>query len=99
MYSLKYLPSFDIDLSEAEDYLFSFSISAADRLTGAIDEQMTVLVDHPFMYPVYGRNKKYRFMPLPYHYLCFYCVDDESKKIHIHRLLRGMRDIQSILDD
>ena len=99
MYSLKYLPSFDIDLMKAEDYLYQFSLAAVDKLTEAVDEQMASLVKHPFMYPVYARNKKYRLMSLPYQYLCFYCVDEESKTIRVYRLLRGMRDIPSILND
>jgi|GEM_PF-632183 len=97
VYSLRYLPSFDADLTEAEDYLFEFSLAAVDRLTEAIDKQITALAGHPFMYPVYGRNKKYRIAPLPYEYLCFYRIDEESKIIEVHRLLRGMRDISSLL--
>ena len=97
LYKLIYLPSFDSDLSEAEDYLFGFNSTAVDKLTEAIDEQMATLIEHPFIYPAYRKNTKYRFMLLPYQYLCFYCVDEETKTIHVYRLLRGMRDIPSIL--
>jgi len=97
MYNIRFLPLFDADLANAEDYLFDFSPAAVDKLSGAINEQFRALAQHPFMYPIYQRNKKYRLMPLPYQYLCFYYIDEASKTILVYRLLRGMRDISRLL--
>ena len=97
MYKLRHLPSADLDMLEAEAYLFEHSPPAADKLSLAFEEKTDSLVDHPFIYPVYGGNPYFRFMTLPYEYLCFYHVDEDAKIISIHRVLRGMRDIQSIL--
>ena len=100
MYKLKYLPLFDLDLTEAEDYLYEFSLTAVDKLTQAVDEQVATLVKYPFMYPVYSSfigNKEYRIMPLLYQFLCFYYVDEETKTINVYRLLHATRNISSIL--
>ena len=100
MYNLKYLPLFDVDLAEAEDYLYEFSPAAVDRLTRAVDEQMVTLVEYPFMYPVYSGyvgKTEYRIMPLPYQFLCFYYVDEESKTINVYRVLHSSRNIQRML--
>ena len=97
MYSLKYLPFVDLDIIEAETYLYEYSPHAVDKLTGAIEKQTTGLKNYPLMYPVYDERPYYRMMPLPYEYLCFYHVDENSKTVEIHRILRGMRDVTSIL--
>ena len=100
MYNLKYLPSFDVDLTEAEDYLYEFSPAAADKLTQTLDEQMATLVEYPFMYPVYSSffgDNMYRIMPLPYQFLCFYTVDEEDEIIYVYRVLHSTRDVSKIL--
>ena len=100
VYKPKYLPSFDADLAEAEDYLFEYSPPAADALAKTLDEQMVNLIDYPFMYPVYSGyvgNKEYRIMPLPYQFLCFYTVDEDDKIINMYRILHSTRNIPRIL--
>lgn len=98
MYSLKYLPSFEIDLIEAENYLHNLSPNAANKLTSAIDRQKDLLLEHPFMYPIYMHNNRYRLMPLPYKYLCFYRVDDIDQSVEIHRMIHGMKDLSKALN-
>ena len=97
MYSLEYLPSADLDILEADTYLCEHSLPAADKFMEAIEEQESLLIANPFMYPVYEARTYFRLMPLPYRYLCFYHVDESAKIITIHRILRGMRDILNIL--
>ena len=97
MYKAKYLPSFEYDFIEAEDYLFELSPPAVDKLTDAINEQILNVVEHPYMYPVYPGFEDLRYMTLPYQYLLFYSVDEERKYVEAYRILRGMRNIPSLL--
>ena len=97
MYELKYLPSADFDIIEAEEYLYEHSPPAVDKLTEAIKKQTANLVDYPLMYPVYDKKPYFRVMPLPYEYLCFYHVDENNHVVEIHRILRGMRDVVNTL--
>ena len=97
MYKLEYLPSANIDIMEAEAYLYEFSQTAADKFSEAIDRQMALLISRPFMYPVYKDRKYFRCILLPYKYLCFYHADETAQAVTIHRVIRGMRDIQNIL--
>jgi plasmid stabilization system protein ParE len=97
VYKLEYLPYFDLDLAEAEDYLYEHSPAAADKLVAAIYQRLPALLEHPLIYPVYEHDDSLRFMVLPYRYLCFYYVDEDTKTVRMYRLLRGMRDIPNIL--
>ena len=97
MYNLKYLPSADLDMIEAEEYLYNHSPPAADKLADAIKKQASNLLDYPLMYPVYEKRPYFRVMPLPFDYLCLYHVDEGSKMVEIHRILRGFRDIVNII--
>ena len=97
MYRLKYLPSFDVDLIEAEAYLFEYSPAAVDKLTAAIIEKTAALTSHPFMYPVSKYDKNLRSIVLPYKYLLFYRVNETAQVIEIYRVLHGMRDIPNTL--
>ena len=96
-YRLEYLALADLDIAEAEDYLFEHSPSAYYKFREAIEKQEALLVDNPLMYPVYEDRPYFRHMSLPYKYLCFYHVDEEACLITVHRILHGMRDITSIL--
>lgn len=97
MYNVKYLPLFENDLIEAEDYLFERSPPAVDKLTDAISEQMQNVAEHPYMYPAYPGFDGMRYMTLPYQYLLFYSVDEERRSVEVYRILRGMRDIPNLL--
>jgi plasmid stabilization system protein ParE len=97
VYKIKYLPSFETDLIEAEDYLFEHSPPAVDKLTDAINEQLLNVTEHPYMYAVYSEFEDLRYMILPYQYLLFYTVDEGRKYVEVYRLLRGMRDIPNLL--
>ena len=97
MYRVRYLPSADLDMIDAEIYLYEYSPSAVDKLTEAVQKQTANLKDYPFMYPVYEKKPYFHLMPLPYEYLCFYHVDENSKTVEVHRILRGMRDIPNTL--
>jgi plasmid stabilization system protein ParE len=93
---VEYLPKFDIDLEEAEAWLDEFSATASDRLTNTIDKKVSLLVKHPMMYPVY-HNSPYRFIPLPYKFLLFYQIDDARRKINVHRIIHGTKDLSKAL--
>jgi hypothetical protein len=91
------MPQARLDLLEAEVYLYEHSQSASDKLIEAVDEQTVTLIEYPFMYPVYEHDDRFRLMPLPYQYLCFYHVDEAAHILTIHRVFRGMRDIPNLL--
>ena len=97
MYKLRNLPTADLDMLEAEAYLYEHSPPAADKLSVAFEQKTDALVENPFMYKVYEAKPYFRCIPLPYEYLCFYHVDEDAKIISVHRVLRGMRDIPNIL--
>ncbi len=97
MYRLRYLPSADADMAEAEAYWNERSSAAADKLAEALLQKTETLISNPFMYKVYKERPYFRCMPLPYKYLCFYHVDDDAKVISVHRILRGMMDIENKL--
>ena len=97
MCRVKYLPSFEVDLIEAEDYLFELSPPAVDKLTDAISEQILNAAEHPYMYPAYPGFDNLRYMTLPYQYLLFYSVDEDRNIVEVYRILRGMRDIPNLL--
>ena len=97
MYKVEYLPLADTDIIEAEIFLCELSPAAVDKFTKAIDEKIGNIVVHPHMYQVYKYDERFRFIVLPYEYLLFYHINEDSKILTIHRILRGMRDIQSIL--
>jgi len=97
MYNVEYLPLANTDIIEAEIYLYELNPAAVDKLTEAIDEKIGNIIVHPLMYPVYKHDERFRFVVLPYEYLLFYHVNEDSKILTIHRILRGMRDIPNVL--
>ena len=97
MYNVEYLPLADADIIEAEIYLYKLSPAAVDKLTEAIDEKIRNILDYPLMYPTYPYDERFRFVVLPYEYILFYRVNEDSKILTIHRLLHGMRDITNVL--
>ena len=97
MYDLEFLEAARLDVLEAEMYLNEYSPPAAEKFMSAIEKQEAHLTETPFMYPVYDARPFFRIMPLPYEYLCFYNVNNDTKTVTVHRILRGMRDITKIL--
>lgn len=97
MYRLRYLPSADLDMEEAETYWSEHHPLAADKLAEALEQKTDALTDNPFMYQIYEDRPYFRRINLPYGYLCFYHVDEDAKMISVHKILRGMRDIANIL--
>ena len=97
MYKVEYLPEAITDILDARAYLHEFSPAAANKLAEAIEKRTEALTAFPLLYPVYDFDDSLRLMPLPYQYLCFYYVDEEAKTVKVYRVLRGMRDIPSLL--
>jgi plasmid stabilization system protein ParE len=97
VYRLEYLPAADRDIEEAENYLYAFSPAAMDKFIAAVKKQEETLLEFPLMYHVCEYDARYRCMPMLYEYLCLYRVDEAEKLITVCRVIRGMRDISSIL--
>ena len=97
MHRLEYLPTAITDILEAEAYLSEHSPKSADKFTEAMGVQEVTLTEYPYMYAAYWGNAKYRVMPLPYQYLCFYYIDEEAKTVKVYRVIRSMRDIPNLL--
>ena len=99
MYRLEYLPSAVTDILEIDVYLYEHSPKAADKFADSIEKLTETLLLHPFMYPVYEDDTYFRHMTMPYKYRLFYHVDEDAKIVKVHRILHGMRDIKSIIED
>ena len=97
MYRVEYLPEAIADILEARLYLHQHSPAAANKLAQAIEDKTERLITFPLLYTTYEHDDSLHLMPLPYQYLCFYRVDEENKVIQVYRVLRGMRDIPSLL--
>jgi len=96
-FKLEYTAQAMLDLLEIDIYLYEHSPTAVYKFQDAVDEQTATLVEHPFMYPIYSYDNRFRIMPLPYQYLCFYRVPEASRVLLIHRIFRGMRNIRYLL--
>ena len=99
MYKLLYLPLVSYDILEIEAGLNEFSSAAADRLTEEINDLTQTLTEHPLMYQVFEDDDYYRSMPLCYEYRLFYHVEERTKTIEIHRVLHGVMDLKSRLQE
>ena len=99
MYRLEYLPSAVADILAIDAYLHEHNPTAADRFADSIERLTETLISHPLMYPIYEDDTYFRHMTMPYKYRLFYHVDEEAKIIKVHRILHGMRDVESIIED
>ena len=87
-YKIKYLPLAVQDLNDIARYLSGFYQKTASRVLKELREKMTNLGDTPIMCDVYRVDPAYGRMVVD-QYLAFYRVNDETRVVEIHRVLRG----------
>ena len=96
-YKIKYLPLAVQDLNEIARYLSGFYPKTASRVLKELREKFTKLGDTPKMCEVYLPAPAYRRMVVD-QYLVFYRVNEESKIVEIHRVLRGAWNLPQYLE-
>lgn len=97
MYKIKYLPLAVQDLNDIARYLSGFYPKTANRVLKEMRAKITKLGDTPKMYEAYRPDPAYRRMVVD-QYLVFYRVNDETKVVEIHRILRGSWNLPQYLE-
>lgn len=87
-YKIKYLPLAVQDLNDIARYLSSFYPKTTGHVLKEMREKITKLGDAPNICEIYRLDPTYRRMVID-QYLVFYRVNDETKVVEIHRILRG----------
>ena len=96
-YKIRYLPLAVQDLNDIARYLSGFYPKTSSRVLKEVREKITKLGDTPKMCEVYRQDPIYRRMVVD-QYLVFYCVNEESKTVEIHRVLRGAWNLPQYLE-
>ena len=96
-YKIQYLPLAVQDLNETARYLSGFYPKTASRVLEELREKITKLGDTPRMCEVYHLDPTYRSMVVD-QYLAFYRINDESRIVEIHRVLRGAWNLPQYLE-
>ena len=95
-YNIRYLPLAEEDISALAAYLLRFYPGTAARVLGEIEKQIASLQEHPRMCEEYSDDPFYRRMVVA-EYLVFYHVNEKTKTVDIHRVLRGSWNIEAHL--
>jgi plasmid stabilization system protein ParE len=91
-YKIRYLPVADLDLVEIDEGLSNFRVKAS-KFFATLEKQTAQLAKMPLMYPVYDDVPLYRKM-IVLDYLVFYTVNEEKKRVDIHRIINGRMDVK-----
>ena len=87
------------DLKEIHEHLSEFGVSTAKKFRTSFEKFCACVASTPYVYSQYVYNPKYRRAVIEYDYLVLFQVEDSSGRVRVFRVLRGMRDIRSLLDD
>ncbi len=90
-YKIRYLPLADLDLMEIDERLRQAPVKAS-KFFAALDKQTAQLADMPLMYPAYDDVPLYRKMVV-LDYLVFYIVNEQKKRVDIHRIINVRMDV------
>lgn len=97
-YELVYLPLAVEDISYIAEYLLGFYPSTAQKFLTLLQARLSSLRQNPNLCEVYAKDPYYRRMVVE-KYLVFYHVDEATKTVQVHRILRAAWNIQSYLMD
>ena len=86
-----YLSTARQDREAIKKYLDQYSLTAAGRLFEKIKARMELVKENPYMCAVYERRPAFRRMVVD-DYLIFYKVNEEKRRIEVHRILHGSMD-------
>jgi len=109
-YKLRYMDLAFDDMAVIERYLSGFYPGTWPRFSQTLEEEVSRLSSHPYIGALYkpGRmgeqqtqsatspDSDYRWI-MAEDYLVFYKVNETEKRVYIHRILHGARDIQQYL--
>ncbi|MDR0219972.1 MAG: type II toxin-antitoxin system RelE/ParE family toxin [Lachnospiraceae bacterium] len=84
------------DYNEIHEYLAQFQESALAGFIDELEKRTAALEDMPYMFAVYEPLPKYRRIVVR-EYLVFYKVIEEFRRVEIHRILHGARNIVKVL--
>lgn len=96
-YKIKYLPLAVQDLNDIARYLSGFYPKTANRVLKEMRERITKLSDNPKMCEIYPLDSSYRRMVVD-QYLIFYQVNENTRTVEIHRVLRGSWNLPQYLE-
>ena len=96
-YKIKYLPLAVQDLNDIARYLSGFYPKIASRVLKEMRDKITKPGDTPKMCEIYPLAPVYRKMVVD-QYLVFYRVNDEIKRVEVHRVLRGSWNLPQYLE-
>lgn len=98
MYELAYLPLAAEDIAYIAEYLLNFYPSTAPKFLNILQERLSSLQQNPNLCEKYVEDPYYRRMVVE-KYLVFYHVDNPTKTVQIHRVLRSAWNVQTYLKD
>ena len=96
-YEIRYLPLAVQDLDGIAAYLTGFYPGSAGRVLSELECKIARLRDTPRMYEIYQPDPSYRRLPVS-RYLVFYRVNEQTRTVEIHRILRASWDLPHFLD-
>lgn len=96
-YKIKYLPLAVQDLNDIARYLSGFYPKTASRVLKEMRDKIAKLGDNPKMCEIYPLDPVYRKMVVE-QYLVFYQVNESTRTVEIHRILRGSWNLPQYLE-
>ena len=96
MYDVKFMDLAYEDYDEISEYLLRFYPSTPAKFLAELEKSTAVLESTPYAFEVYEPIPQYRRMVV-LGYIVFYKVLEENRKVEIHRILHGARNIINIL--
>ena len=92
-----YLPEALSDQANIKKYLSQFYPGTSQRFFSLLKKKIARLRAYPYSCPVYEDDPDYRKLVVG-DYLVFYMVVENAKRVEIHRILHGSRDISQHLE-
>jgi plasmid stabilization system protein ParE len=92
IYEVKLLKKAATDIEDICRYLSQFYPGTCGRFLDELERSLDNLIQNPYMYSEYERNKAYRRIVVQ-RYLVFYKVFKTAKTVRVYRILHGQRDI------
>jgi len=91
-----YLPEAISDQANIKIYLSQFYPGTSQRFFSLLKTKIARLKTYPYSCPVYEDDPDYRKLVVG-DYLVFYMIDENEKRVEIHRILHGSRDVSQLL--